>query len=80
MDFRSTRLGKRGGGARLTRGLDEPGVGGVRDDGDGQIPQVEFQSARDDVDVFVRFHRDVRLLASCEGGGSDGTTSETTGK
>lgn len=77
MDFRSTRLGKR---LRLTCGLDEPGVGVVRDDGDGQIPQVEFQSARDDVDVLVRFHRDVRLLASCEGGGSDGTTSETTGK
>lgn len=54
------------GGARrggLTCGLDELGVGVVRDDGDGQVPEVQLKRTGDDVDVFIRVHRDVRLLA-----------------
>lgn len=48
---------------RLTCGLDELGVGVVRDDGDGQVPEVQLKCTGDDVDVFIGIHRDVRLLA-----------------
>lgn len=52
--------------ALLTRSLDEPRVGVVRNDGNGQIPQVEFERPRNDVDVLIGRPWDVCLLAICE--------------
>lgn len=52
----------------LTCSLDEPRVSVVWDDGNGQIPQVEFERARNDVDVFIGLPRDVCLLTVCEDG------------
>lgn len=51
---------------RLTCSLNEPWVRVVWDDGNRQIPQVQFECARNDVDVFIGLPWDVCLLAICE--------------
>lgn len=48
-----------------TCGLDEPGVRIVGDYRNWQIPEVQLQCARDDIDVFIGVHWDVCLLAIC---------------
>ena len=50
----------------LTCSFDESGVGVIREDRNGQIPEVEFQSTRDNVDIFISVHRDVGLLTLWE--------------
>jgi len=46
----------------LTGRLDELRVGVVCDERDREIPEVQLQRARDDVDVFVHVHRNICLL------------------
>lgn len=47
---------------RHTCSLDEARVGVVRDEGDGQLSEIELQGSRDDVDVLVGACGDVGLL------------------
>jgi len=51
----------------LTGRLDELRVGVVCDERDREIPEVQLQRARDDVDVFVHVHRNICLLTILEG-------------
>lgn len=50
----------------LTCSLDKPGVSIVWDDGNRQIPEVQFQCTCDDIDVFIGADWDICLLAICE--------------
>lgn len=52
----------------LTGRLDKLRVGVVRDEWDWEIPEVKFQRASDDVDVFIHVHRNICLLPILEGG------------
>lgn len=47
----------------LTRSLDEFRVQFERNDGNGEVPQVQFQSTSDDVDVRIGTGTDVGLVA-----------------
>ncbi len=47
----------------LTGSLDEAWICVIRDDGDRQVPEVEFKSTCDDVDVFIDVHGDVCFLS-----------------
>lgn len=48
-----------------TCSFDELGICFEWDDGNWQIPEVQFQSTRDDIDVFIGARWDVCLLAIC---------------
>lgn len=54
-----------GGGGVLTCSLNKLGVQVERDDGDGEVAQVELQSTGDDVDVGEGAGADVSLIAIC---------------
>lgn len=62
-----TRVGGVGEGVRgfLTCSLNKLGVQVKRDDGDGEVSQVELQSTGDDVDVGEGTGTDVGLVAIC---------------
>lgn len=56
---------REGGGVLLTCSLNELGVQVERDDGDGEISQVELQGTGDDVDISEGTGTDVSLIAIC---------------
>lgn len=62
------QLARPPGRARLLTGrLYKLWVGVVRDEWDGQVPEVEFQRTSDDVDVFIHVHRNICFLTIFEG-------------